>query len=88
MLIAIAAFYIRNTMIARKEINLLVQENQEQGNLKEELELTNQQMTSQALQAIQKDETLQQIVKKIKNNQSDDGLNSQILKSISKDLEK
>jgi hypothetical protein len=88
MLIAIAAFYVRNTMIARKEINLLVQENQEQGNLKEELELTNQQMTSQALQAIQKDETLQQIVKKIKNNQSDDGLNSQILKSISKDLEK
>jgi K+-sensing histidine kinase KdpD len=45
-------------------------------------------MTSQALQALQKDETLQQIVQKIKNNQQNEGLNSQILNSISKDLRK
>jgi methionyl-tRNA formyltransferase len=88
LLVAIAGFYVWNTMKARKEINLLIQENQSQGNLREELELTNQQMTSQALQAMQKDETLQQIVQKIKDNQQDEGLNSQILKSISKDLEK
>jgi tetratricopeptide (TPR) repeat protein len=88
LLVAIAGFYVWNTMKARKEINLLIQENQSQGNLREELELTNQQMTSQALQAMQKDETLQQIVQKIKDNQQDDGLNFQILKSISKDLEK
>ncbi len=88
MILAIAAFYIWNTMMARKEINLLIQENQQQENLKDELELTHQQMTSQALQALQKDETLQQIVQKIKNNQQNEGLNSQILNSISKDLEK
>ena len=88
MILAIAAFYIWNTMMARKEINLLIQENKQQENLKDELELTHQEMTSQALQALQKDETLQQIVQKIKNNQQNEGLNSQILNSISKDLEK
>lgn len=88
MILAIAAFYIWNTMMARKEINLLIQENQQQENLKDELELTHQQMTSQALQALQKDETLQQIVQKIKNNHQNEGLNSQILNSITKDLEK
>ena len=88
LIISIATFYVWTSMKARKEINLLIQENQQQENLKEELEFTHQQMTSQALQAMQKDETLQQIVQKIKNNNQDEGLNSQILKSISKDLEK
>jgi tetratricopeptide (TPR) repeat protein len=88
MIISIATFYVWTSMKARKEINILLQENQQQEILKEELEFTHQQMTSQALQAMQKDETLQQIVQKIKNNQQDEVLNSQILKSISKDLEK
>ena len=88
LIISIATFYVWTSMKARKEINLLIQENQQQENLKEELEFTHQQMTSQALQAMQKDETLQQIVQKIKNNNQDEGLNSQILNSITKDLEK
>ncbi len=95
-LFLIFTFYFRKFIKSKREVKLLRKRSQEQlekskqenSILQENLEFVNKKMASNALQAIQKEESLNQIVHRIKSSKPSAPDSTNLLKSISKDIEK
>ncbi len=88
--------YFRKYWKSNRELKAIQQRNQEKidksqeenSKLYEDLAVVNKQMASSALHAIQKEQSLNQIVNRIKSTKSENSDSVHLLKSISKDIEK
>ena len=86
--LTISIFFHRKSHSDNEEIKLLKLDKEDKNKLKVELEFAQQKLAKNALEAIQKEESLKQIVEKIKNTQEGDSENSSVLNSLRNDLEK
>ncbi len=88
IVLTISVFFHRKSHWDNEEIKLLNLDKEDKNKLKVELELTQQKLAKNALEAIQKEESLKQIVEKIKNTQDGNSENLSVLNSLRNDLEK
>jgi len=86
--LVITIFFTRKSESDSEKIDFLNREKVGKDKLEIELQVTQQNMAKNALLAIQKEESLNQVVEKIKKNQDNQGANSQVLRTLSNDLEK
>ena len=88
IVLTISVFFHRKSHWDNEEIKLLNLDKEDKNKLKVELEFAQQKLAKNALEAIQKEESLKQIVEKIKNTQDGNSENLSVLNSLRNDLEK
>jgi hypothetical protein len=88
LVVTVAIYFFRKSGHNSEKILSLTKEKVEKDKLSIEYELTQQKMAKNALVAYQKEQILNQVVKKIKQSQLDEGGNSGVLNNISRELEK
>lgn len=88
LIVILLVYFIRRSATDHEKINLLRNEQVDKIKLQDALELTHQKLAKNALEAIQKEESLNQIVEKIKVSKEGNIENSRVLNTISNDLEK